>query len=310
MIIYQYSRASVEHPERCEDTLLVVQTEGKAPIFAVIDGMGGHQHQLEDGVLLTGRDASQFLATALSEQLSNLSPDIDAEPGGEGEQMVVSAIRNANAKLYHELNQGDNLQLSQRVGAVLTVVVLCENGERLLCVQVGDTRAYLFTQNELIQICYDEDNIEYMVELGMLSASDGARISNVLNLYDGVNPPQAEGTITINGQSFELYIAWHWFIAGNSALGIPPSNVVVNALGIDSDMSNPQISRIQVANGDTLFMCSDGLYKNMNDSEIISGLQQQGDSATGLGEAAYQRSQDSFNRRRTVDDISALVVTF
>lgn len=310
MIVQQYTHASVEHPERNEDALLVLQNEGFAPVFAVIDGMGGHQHQLASGQILTGHEASSFLAQALGEQLGALPVSIDGSPGGEAEKRVVEAIRVANERLYHELNQGENLPINHRVGAVLTVGVMCENGQRLVCVQVGDTRAYLYSDEELIQLCYDEDNIEFMVSQGLLSAEDGSRVTDVLNSYDGVNPPKVDGSIIINGQPFELYIAWRWFIVGNSALGILPANIVLNALGIDPTSPTPQISRIEVGSQDSVFFCSDGLYKNMSDDEITTALKSPNGAAESLGEAALKRSEDRNNQRRNPDDISVLVITF
>ena len=224
--------------------------------------------------------------------------------------MAIEAIKVANERLYNELNKSEELPINHRVGAVLTIGVMCENNQRLLCAQVGDTRAYLHSEGELIQLCYDEDNIEFMVSQGLLSGEDGARITDVLNAYDGVNPPKVEGTVTINGQPFDLYIAWRWFIVGNSALGILPSNIVLNALGIDPDSPTPQISRIEVGSGDSLFFCSDGLYKNMSDDEITTALQSPDKAAELLGEAALKRSEDRNNQRRNPDDISVLVVTF
>ncbi len=310
MIVHQYTHASIEHPERNEDALLVLQNEGFAPVFAVIDGMGGHQHKLESGQVLTGHDASAFLAEALGEQLGSAPASIDGSPGGEAEKMVAEAIRVANERLYNELNISESLPVNHRVGAVLTIGMLCENGQRLLCVQVGDTRAYLYSDEELIQLCYDEDNIEFMVSQGMLSAEDGALVTNVLNNYDGVNPPKVDGNITIGGQPFDLYIAWRWFIVGNSALGIFPANIVLNALGIDPISPTPQISRIEVGSQDSVFFCSDGLYKNMNDDEIANALKSPDTAADSLGEAALKRSEDHNNQRRNPDDISVLVITF
>lgn len=308
MIVYQQKQASIEHPDRCEDTLLALQTDGKVPVFAVIDGMGGHQHTLADGELITGHEAAEFLRGILAEKLGAMPLDIDASPGGAAEETIVAALREANRRLYEEINHGTEYPTHHRVGAVLTISALCEDGKRLLTVQVGDTRAYLFSEDELIQLCYDEDNIEYLVEQGTLSEEDGARITDILNRYDGVNPPQTEGTVTINGQSFEMYLAWRWFLVGNTALGIPASNIVLKAMGIDAALPDPQFSRIEISPGDTLLMCSDGVYKNITDDEIMTELEKEGDTAQALVEAALARSKDTSNKRRAPDDISALVV--
>jgi serine/threonine protein phosphatase PrpC len=281
-----------------------------APVFAVIDGMGGHQHEAGDGTLVTGREAAQIVRTTLIEDLQHLPLDADASPGSEVEGRVIDALMRSHHRLMSELNSSGKLVLTQRVGAVATVVVVCEQGQRLLVVQIGDTRGYLFTEGELIQLCPDEDNIEYFVRQGLLSPEDGDRISTILNTYDGVNEPDARGTVTIAGTPYDLYIAWRWFLVGNTVLNIPPANIVINALGVHDANPTSQTSRIEIAPGDALVLCSDGLYKNLTEAEIMAGLAADHDNAVALGEAAFARSQSSDNRRSTHDDVSIIVAQF
>lgn len=308
-----FSRASSEHPDRNEDAILVLVEEtppGSTPVFAMIDGMGGHQRFDDDGTLISGREAAGTIRQVLIEDLAALPRDIDAAPNGAAQAQVTAAIGRAHRELLRGLNGDGALSLSHRVGAVLTVAVVCEDGARLLIAQVGDTRGYLYTGGELIQLCEDEDNIQYLVKGGSLSAADGQRLTELLNQYDGVTEPTIAGVITVQDQPYPAYLAWRWFITGNAALGILPANVVIHAMGIHPADPVPQVSRIEIAPGDTLVMLSDGVYKNLSEAEIIAGLQPSGDRAVFLGEAAYARSQDAGNRRRTIDDVSALVVTF
>ncbi|MDX2159994.1 MAG: protein phosphatase 2C domain-containing protein [bacterium] len=308
MITYEYSRASVEHPERNEDATLIFHTPGKAPVFAMIDGMGGHQRTLPDGTVVTGREAAQMVRATFIEDLGDLLPDVDASPGGLAEREALAALGRAHERVLNQLNGGTAHPLNERVGAVATIAIVCENGGRLLVAQVGDTRAYLSSAGELIQVCYDEDNIQYLVEQGMLSDADGVRITDVLNSFDGVTEPRVSGTVTIGGSPYELYLAWRWFVVGNSVLNIPPANIVIKSLGIVPDMSSPQVSRIEIAPGDSLFMCSDGVYKNLTDAELLAGLNAHDNAAEWLGSAAFARSEDRDNRRSTQDDVSALLV--
>jgi serine/threonine protein phosphatase PrpC len=206
------------------------------------------------------------------------------------------------------LNSGE-LPTNQRVGAVATVAVVCEQGARLFIGQVGDTRAYLFSEGELFQLCDDADNIAYMIEQGFLNVKDGQRITEILNTFDGINEPKVSGQITIGGQPYEIYLAWRWFLNGNSVLGIPGGNTVMNALGIHPSPPVVQTSRIEMAHGDKLFLCSDGIYKNLSEAEIMRFLQGV-ESAKASGMAALERSKDEFNRRSTADDISAVCVEF
>ncbi|MHB8625759.1 MAG: PP2C family protein-serine/threonine phosphatase [Aggregatilineales bacterium] len=361
MIVYHFQQASIEHPERCEDAILVSPdsatptpavdsntlpasntatpdtttdssgdmptvnsaatpitaiittdpaADAHAPVFAVIDGMGGHQHQLADGRLLTGQDAAQLIRTTLIEDLEHFPPTCSADPDGPTERALLAAVSRAHEKVHNELNSGEGLPLHERIGAVATIVVVCETAKRLLVAQVGDSRAYLFTDGDLIQLCYDEDNIELLVRRHGLSQADAMRIADILNTYDGVHEPQVEGTITLGGQTYELYMAWRWFLVGNQALNIPAANVVINSLGTNSADPVAQKSRIEIGTGDRLLLCSDGVYKNLSEAEIVAGLQNPTDPARAIGEAAVARSEDKANHRRDPDDVSAIVVQF
>lgn len=312
MKIQEYIQASVDHPERCEDAIMVFSGDGngrpRAPVFAAIDGMGGQQHTTAEGRLVTGREAAEMVRETLIQDLQRLPVDVDASRGGEAEQKVIAALTRAHERVRLELNGEDDYSAAHRVGAVATVAVVCENGARVLTVQVGDTRGYLLTDGELIQLCPDEDNIEYLVRQRLLSGEDAERITDLLNTYNGEDEPDAEGTVTIAGNTYDLYIAWRWFLVGNTVLNIPAANIVINALGIHADKPLPLTSRIEALPGDTLLLCSDGLYKNLAEAEILAGLAAGDSSAEQLGAAALARSQSAENRRSTRDDISAIVV--
>src|SRR5689334_20607711 len=108
MNIYQYSQPSIEHPDHCEDAVLVFPGSAThAPIFAAIDGMGGHQHMTSNGTLLTGSDAADLIRSVLIEDLEHLPVEIDATPGGEAEQHIHAALLRAHQRLYHELNNSE-----------------------------------------------------------------------------------------------------------------------------------------------------------------------------------------------------------
>lgn len=309
MIFTEFTQASIDHPERNEDAVLAFAgDEYFAPVFAVMDGMGGHQHADDNGKIITGHEASQLVRTILGEDLLRLPAGISADPHGEAQKKLIAALERANKRIMSALNHGDH-EVSQRVGSVATVAIVCENGARALIGQVGDTRAYLFSEGHLIQLCDDEDNIAYMVEQGYVNIEDGQRIAAILNTFDGINEPQVIGTVRIDGEPYELYMAWRWFLAGNPALGIPGGNTVMRTLGIRDKQLMVQTSRIEIASGDKLFLCSDGIYKNLSESEIINFLSD-ADSATKSGCAAVARSQDLHNRRSTVDDISAICIEF
>ncbi len=310
MSAHYASIASVDHPERCEDTTLVYPGDATtAPVYVVIDGMGGHQYQTAEGTLITGREAAQAVREVLLEDLARLPHDVSADPGGMAEQKAIAALTRASHRIYEYLNGQGERALTERVGAVATVVIVCEDGKRLLVAQVGDTRAYVLSGGEFFQICEDEDNVAYLLQAGLLNDDDAYRITQILNTFDGVHEPDAPGTVMIRGQTYDLYIAWRWFWDGNGALGIPGGNIVVNALGISEDKPMPETSRMEITAGDVLLLSSDGLYKNLSEAEITALLPHE-EAATHLADSAFARSKEAANRRSTPDDISAMVVRF
>lgn len=306
--IFQYIHASVSHPERCEDAILVSPGGEFAPVYAVIDGMGGHQRTTASGETLTGREAALAIREVFIEDLERFPTDTSADPNSETEARMIAALQRANDLVYTQLNGSDETEIRARVGAVATVVTVCEGGARLLITQVGDTRAYLFTEGELIQLLKDEDNMEYVVKNGLVSEEDAEKVSMLVNTWDGVSELAPEGTITIGDEPYELYMAWRWFVSGNAALRIPGANVVINSLGTGNDTLEVQRTRIEVLAGDVLLLGSDGLYKNLSEAEIIAGLAHPDDPAAYLGELALARSQDSDNGRMNPDDISVVIV--
>lgn len=308
MHVYEYITASVEHPDRCEDSILVFPGSDNAPVFSVIDGMGGHQRVTDSGQTLTGRDASQAIRKIFIEDLENFPLDTSAAPDSETEQRVMAAFQRANQYLFRDVNGGEKSEIRERVGAVGTAVIVCENGKKLLVAQVGDTRAYLYTEGELIQLLEDEDNIDYLVKQGLLDEEDGQKIARIVNTYDGITEPDVSGSIRIGDEEYELYLAWRWFVTGNTALRIPGANVVINSLGTGGEDLDILRTRIEVLPGDVLLLGSDGMYKNLSEAEIIAGLNNPDNPATFLGELALARSQDHNNRRMNPDDISVVVV--
>ena len=117
-------------------------------LYAVADGVGGHQ---------AGEVASETSVETLA--------DAFREPTTEG---LVSAIKDANEAVWR-LAQ-DNAE-KRGMGTTITAVALVEEDgeEQLAIVNVGDSRAYLFQNGELVQISEDHSLVEELVRKGQLT---------------------------------------------------------------------------------------------------------------------------------------------
>ncbi|MGH9189686.1 MAG: Stp1/IreP family PP2C-type Ser/Thr phosphatase [Acidimicrobiales bacterium] len=122
-------------------------------VYAVADGVGGHQ---------AGEVAAQTSIDVLRKSFT------DHTTAG-----LRQAVERANRAVW-ELAQANAEK--RGMGTTLTAVALVvDNGEeQLAVVNVGDSRAYLLQQGELLQVSQDHSLVEEMVREGQISAAEAA----------------------------------------------------------------------------------------------------------------------------------------
>ena len=126
-----------------EDSLIIIP-----PLFAVADGMGGHE---------AGEIASELTVNTLAE----LAPShLDAEG-------LTAAVEAANYNVMKAPRQGIG---RDGMGTTLTAAML--EGERLLIAQVGDSRAYLLHKGHLQQITRDHSLMADLIEAGQITPEE------------------------------------------------------------------------------------------------------------------------------------------
>lgn len=126
-----------------EDSLIIIP-----PLFAVADGMGGHE---------AGEIASEITVNTLAE----LAPShLDAEG-------LTAAVEAANYSVMKAPRQGIG---RDGMGTTLTAAML--EGERLLIAQVGDSRAYLLHKGHLQQITRDHSLMADLIEAGQITPEE------------------------------------------------------------------------------------------------------------------------------------------
>ena len=131
-----------------EDSYLVVDG-----LFAVADGMGGHQ---------AGEVASHLA-------LETLQSEFDAA----GTDVLVRAVENANHTLVSRSAADPELA---GMGTTLVAMALVEASGRdaIGVVNVGDSRLYLMSDGELAQITEDHSLVATMERQGRLTAAEAA----------------------------------------------------------------------------------------------------------------------------------------
>ena len=133
-----------------EDSFLLDCAKG---LFIVADGMGGHA---------AGEVASEMAVEIVAKELGSLRGLSD----GEAAARMRSAIRKANAAIFDRtLAEHDK----RGMGTTTTVMVLFSR--RYLIGQVGDSRAYLLRERNLLQLTKDHSYVQEQVDAGLLTPS-------------------------------------------------------------------------------------------------------------------------------------------
>ncbi len=152
------------------------------PLFAVADGMGGAQ---------AGEVASQLAASALREG------DTD------GAKSVVDLIQEANRRVWQRANED---AAASGMGTTITVAVAEET--RVVFGHVGDSRAYLLREGELIQLTEDHSLVAELVRRGELSPKEAETHPqrSVITRALGTDPDVDVDTFAVETQPQDLFL--------------------------------------------------------------------------------------------------------
>ena len=154
--------------------------EERAHLFLVADGMGGHQ---------AGERASAIAVAAIEQFTLNRFRWFFGANSTEAQRALTqfqSALSLADASILAEAT--DHPELS---GMGTTVTLAFHLGAQLCVVHVGDSRAYLFRDDELHQLTEDHTLMADMVRSGALRPDEvaGHRLRHVItNVVGGQEP--------------------------------------------------------------------------------------------------------------------------
>lgn len=150
-------------------------------LFVVADGMGGHHD---------GEKASAIVVRVLASQVTSniylpiLSQDGDAMPITEA---MVNSVQQANNEVIKNVPEG---------GTTVTAVAIIRDLAHI--VHVGDSRAYLITEDGMEQITRDHSLVQRLIELDQLTREEAEHHpqKNVLYRAIGQNEQLEVDTLT------------------------------------------------------------------------------------------------------------------
>jgi len=133
-----------------EDALCV---NGAYGLFAVADGMGGHQ---------AGEVASRLALSVLNQEFQRL-----VDEGGEAGQALLQAAKQANHEVFEESRRND---MYKGMGTTLSACAVRD--QNLFLVHVGDSRVYLVRSGEMLQLTEDHSMVQELLNEGRIRAED------------------------------------------------------------------------------------------------------------------------------------------
>lgn len=135
-----------------EDAFLVAP-----PVFVVADGMGGHDR---------GDVASQIAI----EEFGRLAAEgYDAAHGAEAVAGTLAACQQRIAEYDAAQHAAGALTFGTGTTAVVALLVEQEHTQFWLLANVGDSRVYRFTEDELEQVSVDHSVVQELIDAGKLS---------------------------------------------------------------------------------------------------------------------------------------------
>jgi protein phosphatase len=150
-----------------EDVLLVIESvfEGDKTLetvglFIVADGMGGHQAGEIASALAARTVASRLMQDVYISYLQNVAHQTDQLPLTDA---LLQAVEAANHAVHSEVPGS---------GTTLTCALVINTKAYLA--HVGDSRAYLYYNQELKQLTRDHSYVDKLVELGQITLEAAA----------------------------------------------------------------------------------------------------------------------------------------
>jgi PPM family protein phosphatase len=204
-----------------EDSYMV-----REPLFAVADGMGGHQ----------GGEVASNLALASMESIAQEPP-----PDGDSAPRLAEVVREANRVVLQRANSDPSLS---GMGTTLTAV-LAGSGGRVHLAHVGDSRAYLLRDGEMSQLTRDQTVVQRLVDEGRISPEE-AEIHPQRSIL--TNALGVDRDIEVDEASYELGVGDRLLLCSDGLSGMVPEVDIQRILVENEDPQAACDALVEAAN--------------------------------------------------------------
>ncbi|MFC1490047.1 PP2C family protein-serine/threonine phosphatase [Candidatus Latescibacterota bacterium] len=249
------------------------------PLFIVADGMGG---------AAAGEIASSIAIKTISEDLKNFSYANDSE----AVNLLKKAIRKADEEIKVQMEQDSSLN-----GMGTTLVLGFRIDSRLLLGNVGDSRAYVISKPDSGKVSNTGTNL----------ISNAAAETGVMPKFD-MDKKEEKNSESIRRLTQDHSVVMEMVNSGvieeKDIRTHPMRNRITRCLG-SIGSSEPDFVWHDISHGDTLLLCSDGLWEMVHEDLILAIINSSADL-----EDACKRLITAANNSGGADNITAITVKF
>lgn len=127
-------------------------------VCVLADGMGGHN---------AGEVASSMAVEAV---MNELKEDLSQQDSNQISHNIMAAIDYANSNIYEK-----SLKNPEQAGMGTTLVVAYVTDSFVRVANIGDSRAYVVSQNKICRITVDHSVVEELVQRGSITREEARR---------------------------------------------------------------------------------------------------------------------------------------
>lgn len=263
-----YTKANEKHPLINEDSSFTKEKKDGSIIFGVFDGMGGVAY---------GRESSSFCLSAVESQLDSINPTTPLQDIGDRLRTISEDVND------EFLNKKSEIHLGGSTGVFGMIIPDKSGGHMAIISNIGDSRAYVFRNGELIRITTDDSQIRFDYP---------EKFTEMQNHID-----EASRIEELTDEEVKAF---------------KTRNVITGCFGNPS--VRPEIVTFPLEKGDILLVTTDGVHDNLTATEIknILNLQKRNgslDISKSIVNSSIRRSQEGSYRSKA-DDMTALVIKF
>lgn len=161
-----------------QDNLAILHRASSRPMVIIADGMGGY----EGGAL-----ASQLVIKAFKRGYKPLGSTYLADPD------LKNIVRDAHTQIIQKSRKNPEFS---RMGSTVVAVSIDLDSNQLTVINVGDSRAYLFTKQSITQISYDHSEVAELVRNNAITPEEALTYSRKNVLSMSISAAREEGKLT------------------------------------------------------------------------------------------------------------------